>query len=77
MSKALAVPPVTSDDPLLSRNQAAEYLKLKPNTLARMAWAKRGPAYIEMSSRCVKYRRSALEAWLAARTVTPTGEPTA
>ena len=59
---------------LLDRGPAAEYLGVKKQTLA--AWALTGRyslPYIRVG-RCVKYRVSDLDAFLAARTVFNTGE---
>lgn len=55
---------------------------LEPKTLAKMlgltvraleAWRLRGegPSFIRISSRCIRYRRQDVEAWLAARFISP------
>lgn len=59
---------------LLTRPAAADYLGLKPQTLA--AWAtlgRYGLRYIKCG-RLVRYRRSDLDAFLASREATHTGE---
>lgn len=59
---------------LLSRNEAAEYLGVKPQTLS--VWATTGRynlPYIKVG-RSVRYRQSDLDEFLLARTVTNTGE---
>ena len=64
----------TLDAPaLLTRDQAAEYLGVRSQTLA--AWATAGRYDLPMIKvgRLVKYRRTDLDAFLAARTVTSTG----
>jgi excisionase family DNA binding protein len=56
---------------LLTRTQAAEYLGLKPQTLAVWATTKRyGLPYIRVG-RAIRYRRVDLDTFLVARTVTP------
>lgn len=56
-------------DPLLTEAQAAELLGIKPQTLQAWRSTRRYPlAYIK-AGRLVRYRRSALEAFLQARTV--------
>lgn len=55
---------------LLTRDQAADYLSMKPQTLANWACTGRESIpLIKMGSRMVRYRKSDLDAWLAARTV--------
>lgn len=57
---------------LLSREEAAQYLGVKKQTLA--AWAHTGRHDLPMVKvgRLVKYRLSDLEKWLAERTATST-----
>lgn len=60
---------------LLTRTEAAEFLGLKAQTLA--CWATTGRnslPFIKVGRRSVRYRKSDLQAFLAARTVTNTGE---
>jgi excisionase family DNA binding protein len=60
----------TFDRPrLLTRREVAEYLGLKPQTLA--AWAVTGRYGLPMIrvGRSVRYRLADLEKWLSARTV--------
>lgn len=63
MSTSLTPPP------LLTRNQAAEYLGVKPQTLALWASTKRYKLPYVKVGRSVRYRRSDLEAFLNSRTV--------
>lgn len=57
-------------DPLLSEQQAAQQLGVKPSTLQLWRSTKRYQlAYIKVG-RLVRYRQSALNAFLAAREVT-------
>lgn len=58
-----------SRSPLLTRDEAAEFLGVKPQTLAVWAATKRYPLpHIKVGSR-VRYRRSDLERFLDQRTV--------
>lgn len=58
-------------DEILDRPGAADYLKLTVSTLEKMASRKTGPAYIKLSGRAVRYRRSDLDAWVEQHVVTP------
>jgi excisionase family DNA binding protein len=64
----------TTISDLLTRNQAAEYLGVSPNTLAVWASTGRYPLPFVRVGRSVRYRRSDLEKFLESRTVTHTGE---
>jgi len=52
------------DDEILTPPATAEFLKTEPRTLE--AWRSRGvgPAFIRLSGRAIRYRRSDLERWL-------------
>jgi excisionase family DNA binding protein len=56
-------------DPLLTREEAAEYLNVKPQTLA--VWATTGRYSLPMVrvGRRVRYRQSDLDRWIAKRTI--------
>jgi len=54
---------------LLSRREAAEYLGVKPQTLAAWHVTGRYNLPVVKVGRSVRYRLADLEAWLAARTV--------
>jgi excisionase family DNA binding protein len=60
-------PQVTSR--LLTRTEAAEYLRLKPQTLAAWACVRRYSLRFVRCGRAVRYRQSDLDAFLAERTV--------
>ncbi len=61
--------------PLLTREQAAAYLGVSPQTLANWASSGRGGIpYVRVSARAIRYRQSDLDAWLQSRTITHTGE---
>ncbi len=58
---------------ILDATEAAAYLRSSPSTLAKYRMVEnRGPAYVLQSARKVLYRRTDLDAWLAARTRTST-----
>ncbi len=61
----------TPTDPLLTERQAAEILDLRPTTLQvwRMTKKRDTPAYVKIG-RNVRYRASAVEAFIRSRTVT-------
>lgn len=54
----------------LTRSQAAEYLGLRPQTLAAWATKSRGPTYLKLG-RAVRYRERDLEAYLTSCEVRP------
>jgi predicted DNA-binding transcriptional regulator AlpA len=58
------------NDPLLTQEQAASTLGLKPPTLAMWRHKKKGPAYVKIG-RSAFYRQSALTAWLNEQAVIP------
>ncbi|MFJ3617690.1 helix-turn-helix transcriptional regulator [Streptomyces iakyrus] len=63
-------------DQLLSPKQVHDEYGIALQTLANYRWQGIGPAYVKTNpSRAgrVKYRRSAIEAWLDAQTVRPGG----
>jgi excisionase family DNA binding protein len=55
---------------LLTANQAASFLGVRPQTLATWRCAKRYAIPFLKVGSMVRYRRTDLEAWLASRTVT-------
>ena len=63
-----------SNDPALDTRAAAEYLGLKPSTLEVWRSTGRYELTFEKIGRCVRYRQSALDRFLASRTFTHTGE---
>ncbi|MFJ4339386.1 helix-turn-helix transcriptional regulator [Streptomyces sp. NPDC088915] len=59
-------------DQLLTPRQVHAAYGFSPQTLANWRWTGQGPAYIKQTpgkGGRIKYRRSAVEAWLNARTV--------
>jgi len=61
---------INSRDALLNTQQAAEYLSLKPGTLEVWRSTKRYQLpYVLLGSRHVRYRQSALDAFIASNEV--------
>lgn len=58
---------------LLTRREAAEYLGVRPETLAVWYCTGRYRLPVVKVGRAVRYRLGDLEAWLASRTVVPAG----
>ena len=54
---------------LLTTEQAAELLAIRPETLCRWRLRGAGPAYVQEGSRYIRYRRDAIETFLAEREV--------
>ncbi len=61
-------------NPLLTREEAAEYLNVRPQTLALWATTGRYDLPMVRVGRRVRYRLSDLDRWIAKRTVSHTGE---
>jgi len=56
-------------DPLLTEKELSAWLGLSLPNLQRMRSNGAGPRYVQLSARRLAYRRSDVEAWLAARTI--------
>ena len=57
------------DDELLTTEDAAGYYGLKPTTLEQWRWEGKGPAFIRLSKRAIRYRRSDLDEHINANVV--------
>ncbi len=55
----------------LKTEEAADFLRVKPTTLEQWRWQGRGPRFIKLG-RCVRYRRTDLEAFMDGRAYTST-----
>jgi predicted DNA-binding transcriptional regulator AlpA len=55
----------------LTRDEAALFLGLRPQTLANLSWRGEGPPFIKLSSRCVRYDISELLSWMKSREIRP------
>ena len=59
-------------DPVFTRPEAAEYLRVKAQTLAVWACKGSGPPFSKVG-RLARYRKSALDSWLAENVVATEG----
>ena len=59
---------------LLTTQEAAEFLKLSRRTLEAHRVRGDGPPYVRLSSRCIRYRPSDIDRWLAERVRGSTSE---
>lgn len=66
----------TTTDRLLTTDEAAEYLRLRPRTLIKWRRTGTGPRYVASGSKLVCYRASDLAAYVASRIVEPGETPT-
>lgn len=66
-----ATPPAEAGG-LLDTAAAAAVLGVRPQTLAEWRTNGRGPRFIRVSARRIRYRRTDLDAWLDAQTRTHT-----
>ena len=62
-----AADPVSAHDILLTAVETARLLGLSPRTMDKMRNQGRGPKYIVVSCRCIRYRRADIDAWIDAR----------
>jgi Helix-turn-helix domain len=60
---------------LFTSIEAAQFLRLRPSTLAKYRCSGGGPKFTKLGSRVV-YPREALEAWVTENTVSSTSEHT-
>jgi predicted DNA-binding transcriptional regulator AlpA len=52
------------DDALLNTTEAAKHLGVSPITMSIWRVEKRGPEYVRIGGRCIRYKRSALDAFV-------------
>lgn len=85
-TQALAAPAAPVEEPsaysipdhpqaMLTTTQAATLLGLSPRTLEQLRVKGGGPVYFALGKRAIRYRRQALESWLAARRRESTSDP--
>jgi excisionase family DNA binding protein len=72
-SQARCLSMATHLELLLTPKEAAEFLGVPSGTLAQWRSERRGPPYIKLEDRLVRYRRSDLEEYLAAHAVATDG----
>jgi hypothetical protein len=56
---------------LLTPKEAAEFLCVPEGTLAQWRSQRRGPAFLKLEDRLVRYRRPDLERYIASRIIEP------
>ena len=69
--------PIPGPTLLLTEMQAGDSLGLTPRTLQAWRHAGGGPAFVRISSRCVRYRLADLESFAAERLRSSTSDATA
>ena len=62
--------------PLLTDKQVADRLNVSVGTIRDWRYSGRGPQYIRISHRCVRYRPQDVEKWEKARIFSSTSEET-
>lgn len=65
--------PIHTDQPYLTRAEAAQRLRLSPKTLERLAVSGGGPRFCKFGSR-VAYRLADLDTWAEARVRSSTSD---
>lgn len=63
-----------ANPPLATPDEVAEYLGVKVQHLAQMRWLGKGPRFIKLSERRVRYRWADVDAYLAANTLSRTDQ---
>ena len=67
--------PTAERDALMRPAEAASFLGLTARTVDKMRQQGRGPSFVLISSRCIRYRRSDLDTWIAERVRSNTAQP--
>jgi len=62
------------DEKVMTEKQASDYLQLTTRTLQAWRYRGGGPKYIRVSSKCVRYRQSDIDKWLAERVASSTSD---
>ena len=57
---------------LLTTEDVAEVTGLSPETLAQWRWLRKEIPFVRLGKKCVRYRQSDIDAWLAKRLVSVT-----
>ena len=61
--------------PLLTENEAAAHLKLTPRALQAWRYQGRGPQFVKISARAIRYRLEDLHSWIEDRLRASTSDP--
>jgi excisionase family DNA binding protein len=67
--KLSAVPAVSAR--LLTPKEASEFLGVPESTLAHWRSERRGPVYVKLEGRLIRYRKNDLEKYIGERSVEP------
>ncbi len=59
------------DDELLTQRELCDLLKISKKTAESWRFYGRGPGYIKLSKRCIRYRKSDVFEYMAKNTVLP------
>jgi excisionase family DNA binding protein len=62
-------PPAAPMQRLLTTDDVAAMTGLSPETLAQWRWLKKEIPFVRLGKKCVRYRQSDIDAWLAKRLV--------
>ena len=65
---------MTTEKPLASSKEVAEFIGVTPNALSKMRMAGDGPAFIRVGARNIKYSWKDVHAWISERRHTTTDE---
>ena len=60
----------TAGQSLISPNEAAQWLGVKPEVLAQWRYRGIGPAFVRFNERSVRYRPTVIREWVASRETT-------
>lgn len=70
-SRTLPSTPDPLPEDILKASYVADWIEIEEKTLAQWRWRRVGPPYIKVGHQ-VRYRRSDVQAWLDANTVSTT-----
>jgi len=59
--------PRNDDDSLIDGDELAEWLKLEPRTIQAWRYWGKGPAFVRISKRCIRYRKGTVREWMKNR----------
>jgi hypothetical protein len=67
-------PPIVAGSVLCNEAQAAAFLRVSPRALQKWRVTGRGPQYLRLSSRCIRYSEAELVRWIEERACRATAE---
>ena len=67
--------PNADPDSLIRQEEAALILGVSPRAMENFRYRGRGPSYVKISARCIRYRRSDLRDFIEERVRTSTSDP--